>query len=166
MTANPLKLVGAFALLTCLGAAVGAQAQTEVTPERPSDDAPARKDDPVLARADQSLMLRLERLETERRKNRRLALQDPEAWAAGRAQRRTEHRQEIAQVWGNVVNSIDGQAKLRLHAERMSRLNRMLDLAEQANDKTLIVQVRVDIRRELVRHANAMQATIAASGAP
>ena len=166
MTANTLKLASALALLTGLGVAASAEGQPEAAPERAGEESPVRKDDPVRAQMDPKLVPLLEQLETARRKNRARALEDPQAWAAGRAQRRAEHRQEIVQVWGNVVNSIDGQAKLRLHAERMSRLNRMLDLAEHAADKALVTRIRADIKRELVRHVKAMQATLAASGAP
>jgi hypothetical protein len=164
MTANTLKLGRALVLLAGLGVAASAVGQPEPAPQRAAEELSARKDDAVLPQADPKLAPLLEQLEAKRRKNRAGALEDPQVWAAGRAQRRAERRQEIAQVWGSVVNTIDGQAKLRLHAERMSRLNRMLDLAEHATDKALVTRIRTDIKRELVRHVKAMQVTLAASG--
>jgi hypothetical protein len=148
--------------LLCLTASVRGQAGAS---QRPGEDSSARRDDVVSAQVSPQLVAKLALLEAGRRLNRGQA-SDAQAWAASRAQRAAQHRQEIAQVWGSVVNSIDGQAKLRLHAERMSRLNRMLDLAEHGADKVLVTRIRTDITRELTRHAKAMQVTVAAFGAP
>jgi hypothetical protein len=157
MTAIPFKLGSALALLTALGLASRARAEPDAAAERAGDELPARANDELPARVPPELMARLTQLQAERRQQRESALGDAPAWAAGRAQRAAQHRREIAQVWGSVVNSLDGQAKLRMHAERMSRLNRMLDLAQHAADPALSARIEKDITRELVRHAQAMQ---------
>lgn len=165
MTAIPFKLGSALALLTALGLASSARAEPDAAAERASDDLPARTNDDLPASTNDDLpasvppelMARLTQLQAERRQQRESALGDAPAWAAGRAQRAAQHRREIAQVWGSVVNGLDGQAKLRMHAERMSRLNRMLDLAQHAADPALSARIEKDITRELVRHAQAMQ---------
>ncbi len=166
MIVKSTKLGGALALLICLGTAARAQGVPEAGPERTDEESSVRKDEAVApARTAPQLLLRLEQLEAARRQNRAQALADPKAWAASRAQRAAQHRLEILQVWGNVVNSIDGQANLRIHAQRMARLNRMLDLAEHAADQALSARIRADIQRELVRHAKSMETTLVASGA-
>ena len=167
MIAKSIKLGSTFALLTCLAVRSGAQEGPETALGRESERTPsrARNEDAAPAQIDPRLVARLEQLETARRKNRDQSLQDPKAWAAGRDQRALQHRREIAELWGNVVNGIDGQAKLRMHAERMSRFNRMLDLAEYSADQALVARLHKDITRELVRHAKSMQVTVAAWGA-
>jgi hypothetical protein len=62
------------------------------------------------------------------------------------------------------VGTVDGQARLRLHADRMARLNRMLDLAEQKNQKLLITMINSDIAGELAHHVQAMQKVKAEAG--
>ncbi|HEY3254849.1 MAG TPA: hypothetical protein VGJ91_12905 [Polyangiaceae bacterium] len=164
MMANTQKLARALALLACLGLAPSARGEPEPPPERAGEDLPVRKDDTVSASVPAQLVARLALLEQGRRQKRAQALSDPTAWAAGRAERAAQHRQEIAQVWGNLASTIDGQAKLRMHAERMSRFNRILDLAERGSDKALVARVRADIARELIRHAKSMQASSSAVG--
>ena len=51
-----------------------------------------------------------------------------------------------------------------MNADRMARLNRMLDLAEQKSDATLAARIHADITRELSRHAQAMQNLQAETG--
>jgi len=165
MIAKSIKLGSTFALLTCLAVRGSAEEVPETARGRAGEQTPARNDGAAPAQIDPNLVPRLEQLETARRKNRSQSLQDPKAWAAGRDQRALQHRREIAELWGNVVNGIDGQAKLRMHAERMSRFNRMLDLAEHSADQALVARLHKDITRELVRHAKSMQVTVAAWGA-
>jgi len=163
MTATTLKRLSALTLLSCFGLASSAHADPEGF-GRADQESPIHDQDVVTPGASPKLVARLALLEAGRRLNRAQALADPKAWAAGRAERAAQRRREIAELWGNVVYRIDGQAKLRIHAERMSRLNRMLDLAERAADQALIARLRRDITRELKRHAQSMQATIAATG--
>jgi hypothetical protein len=163
MSANTSELGSALVLLLCLCLVPNARAEPEAGAQRAAEELPVRRDEAVSAHVPPQLLAKLASLEATRRLGRAQAA-DAKAWAAGRARRAAQHRQEIADVWGSVVNSIDGQAKLRLHAERMSRLNRMLDLAERGADKALVTRIRKDIERELVRHVKAMQVTVAALG--
>jgi hypothetical protein len=165
MIARSYWVAGAFALLACCGFVPAAAGEPEASPARADGEAePERLETTSSARLDAKLLARLEQLQATHRAARNAGLKDPKAWSADRVARAARRRQEIAQVWGNVVGTIDGQAHLRIHAERMARLNRMLDLAEEKNDGPLSARVRADIKRELIRHARAMQATRAASG--
>jgi len=118
----------------------------------------ARSDDSAQPQTlDAKLLARVEQLQADQRASHREALKDPKAWAETRQQRATAHKTQLAALWGNLAGSIDGQARLRTHAERMARLNRILDLAEQKNDPALLTRVRAAIERELIRHVRAMQ---------
>lgn len=163
MTATTLKQLSALTLLSCFGLASSARAQPEGL-GRAGQDLPAQNQHAATPGASPELVARLALLEAGRRLNRAQAQADPKAWAAGRVERAAQRRRELAELWGNVVYRVDGQAKLRIHAERMSRLNRMFDLAERSADPALVARVRADVTRELKRHAQAMQATIAATG--
>jgi hypothetical protein len=111
-----------------------------------------------------ALVAHLRELEVGRRAARTAALKEPQSWADNRPTRAAQHRQQLAELWGNVVGSIDAQASLRMNADRMARLNRMLDLAEQKQDAALSTRLQADLTRELARHAHAMQQVIALTG--
>ena len=149
--------VGAACLLgMCARTAVGQEPSADSIPER-ADDAPLLVFEPALAR-------RLIQAETAHRQAREAGMKDPKTWAEQRAPRAARRRAEIAEVWGAVVDGPDGQARLRIHADRMARLNRMLDLAQQARDNALIERVQNDVQKALVDHARDMQTLRAALG--
>src|SRR6187431_773727 len=144
MNAQHFTRFGVLMALSASYFAGAALAQPKAAePDTRAEEGQARTDDPpVVAPAlDRSLLRRLQELEGARRTERREGLKDPKAWEANRAQRASAHRQQLATLWGSVVGLIDGQARLRLHADRMARLNRMLDLAEQKNDKSLVATI-------------------------
>ena len=160
MNAQLCTRFGVFMALCASCFAGSALAQPEgAEPSTRAEPGQARTDDAPLAAPalDRSLLKRLQELEGARRTERREGLKDPKAWEEHRAQRATAHRQQLATLWGSVVGTIDGQARLRMHAERMARLNRMLDLAEQKHDSSLIATINADIASELARHVQAMQ---------
>jgi len=115
---------------------------------------------------DPRLLIKLQQAEATRRTARKQAIQDPKGWEEGRPQRASVHRAQLAALWGSVSGSIDGQAHLRMHADHMARLNRMLDLAELQSDSALLARIHLDISRELARHMQAMRQLQAAAGLP
>lgn len=106
--------------------------------------------------------LQLQNQERERRKDAR---KDAAAWAAGRQQRAAADRKEIAATWGAVANNAEAKAELAAHADRMARLNRVLDLAEDRNEPTVAARAKTLIEREITRNARVMQAIKAKAGA-
>jgi len=119
--------------------------------------APERTDDASVAPTfDPKLLAKLHELQVTRRDARKEGLKDAKSWEENRPQRAGAHRAQLAAVWGAVAGSIDGQARLRLHADHMARLNRMLDLAEQTNDAALAKRIGADIDRELTRNMQLM----------
>jgi hypothetical protein len=125
---------------------------------------PTRTDDTPVVTFDPALAARLQGLQADRRARREQELKDPKAWADNRATRAMQDRTELGQIWGNLVDRPDARAALRIHADHMARLNRMLDVAELGADPTLSQRIQADIRRELVSHAQNMQVLRAALG--
>jgi len=170
MNARHFARFAGFMVLSaaCLAGLAVAQPKRAEPSAVAEDQARARTDDSLVTAPalDRGLVQRLQELESARRTARRAGLTDPQAWQENRVQRASAHRQQLATLWGNVVGTIDGQARLRLHADRMARLNRMLDLAEQKNEKSLVTSIEADIASELARQVQAMQKLIAESGLP
>ncbi len=169
MNAKLFPLAGALLLLGASALPYSARAQSpaapsETVPERDVDARDPLRPNGVDAKTEADLVAHLQSVEAVRRSERKVALQDPKAWALNRPQRAAKHRQEIAGLWGDVVGSIDAHAELRMNADRMARLNRMLDLAEQKSDNALTSRIHADITRELSRHVMAMQKVRALSG--
>lgn len=96
--------------------------------------------------------------EEREREARRQARKDAAAWAAARQQRAIERRRDVNTTWGVLVNNADARAELSVHAERMARLSRVVDLAEDRNEPVVVARARVLIAREITRHTTAMVA--------
>jgi hypothetical protein len=120
----------------------------------------------ALPPAEAKLAERLHRAEEKRQQERKLALKDPKGWNEGRAQRAVQHKNEIANAWGKAVSTPDAQTELKKHAERMARLNRILDIANEKNNTQLATRVQTDIQAEIDRDAQVMQAIRSKAGTP
>lgn len=132
--------------------------------DREGSDGPARAELAPQAGPDSAVSARVKQLEAARRSAREAGIKDPAAWTGARPQRAAQHRRELAELWGNVVGTLDAQAGLRMHADRMARLNRLLDLAQAKSDDTLAGQIKADISREIARYDRVMQVLRAGSG--
>ena len=122
--------------------------------EAPPGARPIRPDErDNAARYEQSL-----KQEQEAARARRAAsLKDEKRWEAERNIRAENHRREIAQQFAHIAELPAAKAELSIHADRMARLNRALDLAE-ASDAALVSRINDLIRRENARHARTMAA--------
>jgi hypothetical protein len=114
--------------------------------------------------ADPRLAERVHQLEAQRQRERAVAVKDAKTWNDGRPQRATHHRSEIANTWGNAVANQDAQNELKLHADRMARLDRIVDIANQKGDTALAARAETDIQTEINRDAQVMQAIQARVG--
>lgn len=152
---TPRGVVAALAAIAFLRSTLGG---ADVAPPSTSEGrSEVRTDDSApMPSIDPKLLARLRQLQADRRADRVQARKDPKSWEESRAQRASAHRAQLASLWGSVAGSIDGQARLRLHAERMARLNRMLDLAEPKHDSALVKRIQADIERELTLHTELM----------
>jgi ABC-type Zn2+ transport system substrate-binding protein/surface adhesin len=93
--------------------------------------------------------------EREKRKEER---KDAAAWAANRQRRAAEERKDINTTWGGLTSNAEARAELAAHADRMARLNRVLDLAEDRNEPTVAARAKLLIEREITRNSKAMMA--------
>ncbi len=100
------------------------------------------------------------------RQRRKQVLSNAKAWNDSRVQRAASHRTDISQTWGNATDRPDARAELALHADRMARLNRALDLAEEKGDTALANQTNDLVNREIARDANVMASIQAKAGTP
>jgi hypothetical protein len=125
--------------------------------ERPLPPAPERPLPPGVVAPPVPYSVRLQKIYEERRLQRAELRRDARAWEAGRAARELEHRRELESVWGRaLLTRPECRAELELHADRMARLNRIIDLAEDQHDPTLLAHARVVLDREIARDARVM----------
>ena len=97
------------------------------------------------------------RVEQEAARARRVALlRDERRWESERHIRAEEHRRAIALQWAHISERPAARAELSIHADRMARLNRALDVAESSSDTPMINRINELIRRENARHARTM----------
>lgn len=136
-------------------------------PHAPADARDEHRADPHAPAgeaADPKIAERVHQLEEQRQRERKAAIKDVKAWTAGRTQRALQHRGEIASTWGNLVTNPEAQAELKTHADRMARLNRILDIANQKADNALASRCQGDIQLELDRDARILQSIRARGG--
>lgn len=100
---------------------------------------------------------RLRRVYDERLVRRSEERRDLRAWEARRAEREMENRRALAEVWGaNFLSRPECRAELELHAERIARLHRIIDLAEEQHAAGLLEHARSVLNREIARNARIM----------
>ncbi|HTA88455.1 MAG TPA: hypothetical protein VK745_02725 [Polyangiaceae bacterium] len=114
--------------------------------------------------ADPKIAERVHQLEEQRQRDRKTAIKDVKTWNDGRTQRALQHRNEIASTWGNIVTNPEAQAELKTHADRMARLNRILDIANEKADNALASRCQGDIQLEVDRDARILQSIRARGG--
>ncbi|MGO9838180.1 MAG: hypothetical protein ACLP1X_28695 [Polyangiaceae bacterium] len=101
--------------------------------------------------------LRLQKLNDDRLLRRAAERRDMHAWEAGRAARELEHRRDLEGVWGPAfLSRPECRAELELHAERLARLHRIIDLAEDQHATALLEHARAVLNHEIARNARAM----------
>lgn len=94
------------------------------------------------------------------------ARKDSASWESKRSDRAAERKNEIASEWGAAATTPEGKAELAQHADRMAKLNRVLDVAQDEKNTALIDRANADIAKENTRHATAMQQIQAKVSAP
>jgi hypothetical protein len=81
---------------------------------------------------------------------------DQQKWKAEREQRADAWRNDMASTWGNTLDMPEARSELSLHADRMARLNRIIDVAQDKKDSALMAHARQVIQREIARDARVM----------
>ena len=100
----------------------------------------------------------LRREQVEARARRLALIKDQRRWGEERRMRAEAHRRAIALQWTHVSERPAARAELAIHANRMARLNRALDVAESSSDTAMVARINDLIRRENARHARTMAA--------
>jgi hypothetical protein len=109
----------------------------------------------VVAAADYAA--RLQKMEDERRVKRAEIRRDPKVWDGGRAAREEEHRRQLEGVWGApFLARPECRAELELHADRVARINRIIDIAEDTHNAALLAHAQRVLAREFARNARVM----------
>jgi hypothetical protein len=123
-------------------------------PERPLP--PGERPPPVVVPAP-VYAARLQRIYDDRLTRRSEQRRDLHAWEAGRAARELEHRRELESVWGaTFLSRPECRAELERHADRVARINRIIDLAEEQHATALLAHARAVLNREIARNAREM----------
>lgn len=170
----PIWLVCALIAILAVPAEAFAQARARPTPrererakERREDrrerreDARERREDrrehaAAVRRHDRrehqwrAAIIRRERLAIERRAALR---RDIAAWRRLRVERALARRRAIYARWAWAVQTPEGRAEFVLYGDRMARLHRIRDIAEERRDQAMIVRADRVIELENGRHA-------------
>jgi len=78
-------------------------------------------------------------------------------WESGRAAREEEHRRDLEAVWGApFLLRPECRAELELHADRVARINRIIDIAEDTHNAALLAHAQRVLAREFARNARVM----------
>jgi hypothetical protein len=100
---------------------------------------------------------RLQKLEDDRRAKRAEERRDQKAWEAARERREAERRRELEVIWGQeFLRRPECRAEMELDAERVARLDRIIDIAEDTHNAALLARARAVLAREVRRHARVM----------
>jgi hypothetical protein len=100
---------------------------------------------------------RLQKIEDERRLKRGELRRDPRLWEAGRAAREEEHRRQLEGVWGApFLARPECRGELELHADRVARIDRIIDIAEDTHNAALLAHAQRVLARETARHTRVM----------
>ncbi len=100
---------------------------------------------------------RLQRFQDDRLLQRQALRRDEHGWENSRAQRELEHRRQLEGLWGpEFLRRPEVRPELAINADREARLERMIDLAQDAHDAASEARARAILAREYARHARAM----------
>jgi hypothetical protein len=113
-------------------------------------DAEIRKETAEQVRA------RMQQREDQERAKREADRKNEAQWKADRAKRAEDWRNDMANQWGNTLDQPEARSELSLHADRMARLNRILDIAQDKKDTALANHARQVIQKEIARDARMM----------
>lgn len=104
----------------------------------------------------EAMAARERRMAELRAKERR----DAARWARLRAERAAAHRREIYARWAWAVATPKGKEEFLFYAERMARIHRIRDIAQDRRDTSMMTRVDRVIELENQRHANVIAVII------
>jgi hypothetical protein len=120
-------------------------------------DKPGDKPGPVPPAAINEWAGKLQKIEDDRRAKRGDERRDQKHWEEGREAREAEHRKQLENVWGQeFLQRPECKEELALNAERVARLDRIIDIAEDTHNAAMLARARAILAREFRRHARVM----------
>jgi hypothetical protein len=154
--------------------AVPALAQPRPEPPRPRPappagerPAPARPTPPANALAAhdaavrketaEQVRARMQQREEQARAKREAERKNDAQWKADRSKRAEQWRSDMANQWGKTLDQPEARSELNTHSDRMARLNRILDIAEDKHDTALAAHCKQVIQKEVARDSKVMQ---------
>jgi hypothetical protein len=123
----------------------------------PPGNALAAHDAEVRKETADQVRARMQAREDQERAKRETERKDQEKWKADRSKRAEDWRSDMASQWGKTLDQPAARTELNLHSDRMARLNRILDIAQDKKDSTLTTHAKAVIQREIARDARVMQ---------
>lgn len=167
------SLVSAPLFLAALGAPVSAQPRPQPPmgdrrPQPPAGERPmpghpqppanalAAHDAQIRKETAEQVRARMQQREDQERAKRETERKNESQWKADRAKRAEQWRNDMASQWGNTLDMPEARSELSLHADRMARLNRILDIAQDKKDTALANHAKQVIQKEIARDARIM----------
>jgi hypothetical protein len=123
----------------------------------PPANALAAHDAAVRKETAEQVRARMQQREDQERAKREAARKNDAQWKADRTKRAEAWRSDMAGQWGNTLDMPEARTELNTHSDRMARLNRILDIAEDKKDATLTAHTKQVIQKEIARDAQVMQ---------
>lgn len=114
-------------------------------------DAAIRKETAEQVRA------RMQQREDQQRAKREAERKNDAQWKADRTKRAEEWRSDMANQWGTTLDMPEARTELNTHSDRMARLNRILDIAQDKKDAALTAHAKQVIQKEIARDSRVMQ---------
>jgi hypothetical protein len=100
---------------------------------------------------------KLQKLEDDQRKKRDEERKDAKRWDADRDQRAAERRRQLEGVWGApFLARPETRAELDVHAERIARIERIIDIAADTHNAALMAHAQRVLAAENQHHARVM----------
>lgn len=128
--------------------------------EHPGDhpgDKPGEHGGPATAAAVSDYAAKLQRVEDDLRRKRAEQRKDAHAWEANRSAREEDRRHQLEGVWGApFLSRAEVRTELELHAERVARIERIIDIAEDTHNAALLAHAQRVLGREFARNARVM----------
>jgi hypothetical protein len=162
--------------LTLVGAALALPAAAQPRPEPPHSrptppvgerpepgrpvppgNALAAHDAAIRKETAEQVRARMQQREDQERAKRETERKNDAQWKADRTKRAEQWRSDMANQWGNTLDMPEARTELNTHSDRMARLNRILDIAEDKHDTTLAAHCKQVIQKEVARDSKVMQ---------
>ena len=123
----------------------------------PPPNALAAHDAAIRKETAEQVRARMQQKEEQDRAKREAERKNDAQWKADRTKRAEAWRSDMANQWGNTLDMPEARTELNTHSDRMARLNRILDIAEDKHDTTLAAHCKQVIQKEVARDSKVMQ---------